>query len=93
MTANFKNVKLVVEEVDSQFTECHRQQQQVVRDSNTMCRHPSAMSHHDERPDMKWAAHGMLLDGNTAEDSALLVKQPTQLTMSSPGILSGIWHH
>ncbi len=53
MTANFKNVKLVVEEVDSQFTECHRQQQQVVRDSNTMCRHPSAMSHHDERPDMK----------------------------------------
>ena len=52
MTALFWNVKLVVEGVDSQLTGCHWQQQQVVRDSTTMCEYASAMSLHDEQSDM-----------------------------------------
>ncbi len=45
--------KLVVQLDDSQFTDCHRQQQQAVSNSNAMCEYPSAMNYHDERPDMK----------------------------------------
>jgi len=86
-------VKLVAEQADSQFTGCHRQQQQVVPDSNEMCQYPNAMSYHDEQPDMKRPVHGIFLDANRAETGALLATSPTQLTVSSPGILSGIWHH
>ena len=86
-------IKLVAEQADSQFTGCHRQQQQVVPDSNEMCQYPNAMSYHDEQPDMKRPVHGNFLDANRAETGALLATSPTQLTVSSPGILSGIWHH
>ncbi len=44
---------LVVHWDDGQFTQCHRQQQQAVRDSNATCQYPSAMRNHDERPAMK----------------------------------------
>lgn len=69
--------KLVVQRDGGQFTEHRRQQQQVVQDSNAICEFPSAMSYRDEQPDMRRSAHGILLDANRAEDSALLAKQPT----------------